>query len=153
MTTYLIIQVWIDYSRMFEVGKVAKKGVTALVVDDDEDSMNLFSEFLEICEVKVVGKATDGQQAVEIYKKMFPGLVFSDVMMPGYDGFYVLRKIRELNPHAIMIMITGDVRPETIDNLRELNVDAIIYKPFDMKQVVETVNRLLESSVYQPRAN
>lgn len=153
MTTYLIIEVWIDYSRMFEVGKVAKKGVTALVVDDDEDSMNLFSEFLEICEVKVVGKATDGQQAVEIYKKMFPGLVFSDVMMPGYDGFYVLRKIRELNPHAIMIMITGDVRPETIDNLRELNVDAIIYKPFDMKQVVETVNRLLESSVYQPRAN
>ena len=57
-------------------------------------------------------------------------------MMPDYDGFYVLEKIRQINPHAIMVMITGDVRPETIDKLEDLGADAIVYKPFDMKQVV-----------------
>lgn len=138
---------------MLEVDKVSKKGCTAIVVDDDEDTVNLFSEFLELCNVRVLGKALDGDQGVEMYRKIFPDLVFSDVMMPGYDGFYVLKKIRQLNPHAIMIMITGDVRPETISGLNELKADAIIYKPFDMNQVVETVNKLLEQSVYQTQRN
>lgn len=138
---------------MQEIGKIAKKGCTALVVDDDEDTVNLFAEFLEICDVKVLGKAFDGNQAVGLYQKIFPDLVFSDVMMPGYDGFYVIKKIRQINPHAIMVMITGDVRPETIDKLQELKADAIVYKPFDMKQVVDTVNRLLENSVYATQFN
>ncbi len=139
--------------NMLDIGKIAKKGCTAIVVDDDEDTVNLFAEFLEICDVKVLGKAFDGNQAVELYKKIFPDLVFSDVMMPGYDGFYVLNKIRQINPHAIMVMITGDVRPETIDKLQELKSDAIVYKPFDMKQIIDTVNELLTSSVYQTQVS
>ena len=133
---------------MQDIGKIAKKGCTAIVVDDDEDTVNLFAEFLEICDVKVLGKAFDGNQAVELYQKIFPDLVFSDVMMSGYDGFYVIKKIRQINPHAIIVMITGDVRPETIDQLQELKADAIVYKPFDMKQVVDTVNKLLVNSIY-----
>lgn len=138
---------------MLDVGKVSKKGCTAIVIDDDEDTVNLFSEFLEICDIKVLGKAFEGNQAVEMYKKIFPDLVFSDVMMPGYDGFYVLQKIRQINPHSIMVMITGDVRPETIDALQKLKADAIVYKPFDMKQVIETVNELLKKSIYQTQIN
>ncbi|MGI0101504.1 MAG: response regulator [Nitrosotalea sp.] len=139
--------------NMFDVGKVAKKGCTAIVVDDDEDTVNLFAEFLEICDIKVLGKAFDGNQAMELYQKIFPDLVFSDVMMSGYDGFYVLKKIRQINPHAIMVMITGDVRPETIEKLQELKSDAIIHKPFDMKQVIDTVNKLLARSVYQTQVS
>src|SRR5579875_271489 len=134
---------------MLEVGRVSKKGITALVVDDDGDSVDLFSEFLELCNIQVIGRALDGQHVVDMYKKMFPDLVFSDVMMPGYDGFYVLEKIRGINPHAIMIMITVDVRPETIDTHERLKADAIVYKPFDMKQIVETINDLLSRSVFQ----
>ena len=138
---------------MLDVGKVSKKGCTAIVVDDDEDTVNLFAEFLEICDVRVLGKAYDGNQAVELYKSIFPDIVFSDVMMPGYDGFYVIRKIRQINKHAIMVMITGDVRPETIDELQKLKADAIVYKPFDMKQVIDTVNELLKKSLQQSQTN
>lgn len=138
---------------MMDVGKVAKKGCTAIVIDDDEDTVNLFSEFLEVCGIKVLGKALDGEQALEMYRKIIPDLVFSDVMMPGYDGFYVLRKIRQINPHAILVMITGDVRPETVGELQELKADAIVYKPFDMKQVVETINQLLSKSLCSKSVN
>lgn len=134
---------------MYDIGKVSKKGCTAIVVDDDEDTVNLFAEFLEICDVRVLGKAFDGNQGVEMYKKILPDMVFSDVMMPGYDGFYLLQKIRQTNPYTIMVMITGDVRSETIDKLEELKADAIIYKPFDMKQVVQAINSLLERSTCQ----
>ncbi len=120
---------------------------TALVVDDDEDTVNLFTEFLEIYDVVVVGKAFDGKQATKIFQDMSPDIIFSDVMMPEYDGFYALENIKKINPKAVMVMITGDVRADTITKLEQLGADAIIYKPFDMQSVMKTVNNLLVKTV------
>ncbi len=120
---------------------------TALVVDDDEDTVNLFTEFLEIYDIVVIGKAFDGKQAVTIYSDMSPNIVFSDVMMPDYDGFYALENIKKMDPKAIVVMITGDVRSETISKLEQLGADAIIYKPFDMQSVMEAVNDLLAKTI------
>ncbi len=116
---------------------------TALVIDDDEDTVNLFSEFLEIYNIKVIGKAFDGKQAVVIYNEVTPNIVFSDVMMPDYDGFYALENIKKINPKALVVMITGDVRADTITRLEQLGADAIIYKPFDMQSIMKTVTGLL----------
>jgi DNA-binding response OmpR family regulator len=95
----------------------------------------------------VVGKAFDGNQATKIFRDMTPDIVFSDVMMPEYDGFYALENIKKMNPKAIMVMITGDVRADTIHKLETLGADAIIYKPFDMQAVMKTVNSLLAKTV------
>ncbi len=126
---------------------IGKNAYTALVVDDDEDTVNLFTEFLEIYDVVVVGKAFDGNQATKIFRDMTPDIVFSDVMMPEYDGFYALENIKKMNPKAIIVMITGDVRADTIRKLETLGADAIIYKPFDMQAVMKTVNSLLAKAV------
>ncbi|MDC8452137.1 MAG: response regulator [Candidatus Nitrosotalea sp.] len=126
---------------------IRKSAYTALVVDDDEDTVNLFTEFLEIYDVVVVGKAFDGNQATKIFRDMTPDIVFSDVMMPEYDGFYALENIKKMNPKTIMVMITGDVRADTIHKLETLGADAIIYKPFDMQAVMKTVNSLLAKTV------
>ncbi|WP_157926921.1 response regulator [Candidatus Nitrosotalea okcheonensis] len=120
---------------------------TALVVDDDEDTVNLFTEFLEIYDIAVIGKAFDGKQAVTIYNDMIPNIVFSDVMMPDYDGFYALENIKKMNPKAIVVMITGDVRLDTISRLEQLGADAIIYKPFDMQSVMQTAHNLLAKTI------
>jgi two-component system, chemotaxis family, chemotaxis protein CheY len=132
---------------MLDVGKVEKSRCTALVVDDDEDTVNLFVEFLDICNVTVIGKAFDGKEAEQTYKELRPDVVFSDVMMPDYDGFYALERIKKINPNAIMVMITGDVRSDTIKRLEDLGADAIIYKPFDMQKVVSVVNNLLSKTL------
>lgn len=133
---------------MSDDSAMEKHAYTALVVDDDEDTVNLFTEFLEIYDVVVVGKAFDGKQATKIFHDMSPDIVFSDVMMPEYDGFYALENIKKTNPKAIMVMITGDVRADTIHKLEKLGADAIIYKPFDMQAVMKTVNNLFAKTVY-----
>jgi DNA-binding response OmpR family regulator len=128
-------------------GNMGKRTYTALVVDDDEDTVNLFTEFLEIYDVVVIGKAFDGKQATKIFQDMSPDIIFSDVMMPEYDGFYALENIKKINSKAIMVMITGDVRADTIHKLENLGADAIIYKPFDMQSVMKTVNSLIAKTV------
>ena len=111
------------------------KNATALVVDDDPDAVEMFSDYLENKGVNVIGKAKDGKEGFELYKKLKPDVVFLDVIMPNFDGFYTLQKIREIDSNAKIIMVTADFSPSTKKKLKELKASDIIYKPYDGKAI------------------
>ncbi len=111
------------------------KNATALVVDDDPDAVEMFSDYLENKGVNVIGKAKDGKEGFELYKKLKPDVVFLDVIMPNFDGFYTLQKIREIDSNAKIIMVTADFSPSTKQKLKELKASDIIYKPYDGKAI------------------
>ncbi|WP_255486576.1 response regulator transcription factor [Candidatus Nitrosotenuis sp. DW1] len=69
--------------------------ITAIVIDDDIDTVDVFCDYLEIVNVKVLGRGYNGKEAVELYRKHNPNVVFLDLMMPDYDGFYALEHIRK----------------------------------------------------------
>jgi len=115
------------------------KVTTALVVDDDDDAVEMFSDYLEIKGVRVSGKAHDGKEGVELYKKLKPDIVFLDVIMPEYNGLYALNKIREINPDAKVIMLTADMSPDTKKKLREMKPAGIIYKPYDVEKIIDNL--------------
>ena len=119
---------------------------TSIVVDDDFDTVEVFSEYLELKNIHVLGKGYNGKDAVDLYQKLKPDVVFLDVLMPDYDGFYALEKIRKLNPNANVIMVTASLTAQTEDKLKDLNASAIIYKPYDIDNIVETVHRILKQN-------
>jgi sugar-specific transcriptional regulator TrmB/CheY-like chemotaxis protein len=112
-----------------------QKNATALVVDDDPDTVELFSDYLENKGIDVIGKAKDGKEGFELWKKLKPDVLFLDVIMPNFDGFYTLRKIREIDTEAKIIMVTADFSPTTKKLLKELKATDIIYKPYDGKAI------------------
>jgi len=112
-----------------------QKNATALVVDDDPDTVEMFSDYLENKGVSVIGKAKDGKEGFELYKKLKPDVIFLDVIMPNYDGFYTLKKIRETDADAKIIMVTADFSPTTKKKLKELKATDIIYKPYDGRAI------------------
>ena len=118
-------------------------GITALVVDDDQDTVEVLAEFLKIKGINVIGKAYDGLEAVMRYIELKPTVIFLDVMMQNHDGFYTLEKIRKVHPDAIIILITGDATKETRKKLLELDASALIYKPYDINEVIEVTNNLV----------
>ena len=87
--------------------------VTAIVVDDDLKTVSLFSELLKILGLNVVAQGYDGKDAVRLYKKYRPDIVFTDVMMPENDGFYALEEIRKFDSHAKVVAVTADLTNET----------------------------------------
>lgn len=113
---------------------------TAIVIDDDIDTVKIFSEFLEENKIRVLGKGYTGKDAVELYKQIKPDVVFVDVMMPDGSGFYAIRKIRELAPELKIFAVTADSRSATEEKLVHLNTTAIIYKPFDVDKIIQTIN-------------
>jgi len=108
---------------------------TAIVVDDDKVSTQVFADLLSLMHIKVVARGFDGKDAVRLYKKYSPDIVFTDIMMPENDGFYALEEIRKLDPHANVVAVTADLTNETVTRLGELNISAVVYKPFEIKEI------------------
>ncbi|HJT09288.1 MAG TPA: response regulator [Candidatus Nitrosotalea sp.] len=118
-------------------------GITAIVIDDDMDTVSVLSDFLQLKGITVLGKGYGGLEAVKIYENLRPDVVFLDVMMKKHDGFYTLQKIREIQSDAIIILITADMTEETRIKLLEMKASAIIYKPYDINEIVDVVNKLV----------
>ena len=112
-----------------------------LVVDDDPNISRLEQLYLEKegYEVKV---AADGDEAIESFRKLPPDLVLLDVMLPGTDGYEVLKAIRKSGSIPV-IMVTA--KGETFDKVLclELGADDYIVKPFDGKEMIARVKAVL----------
>lgn len=119
------------------------ESITAIVVDDDIDTLDVFCEYLQLYQFRIVGKAYNGEKVAELYSKFKPDVVFLDVMMNNFDGIYALAEIRKINPDAVVIMVTADLTQETDEKLRQLHATSIIYKPFDINNVMRIVKSLV----------
>ena len=115
------------------------ENTSVIIVDDDYDSLEVLSEYLSIKNLNVIAKAKNGAEAVIIYEKLQPDVVLLDVIMPEYDGFYALQKIKNINPNAKVIFVTAATAGVTQKKLFESNVEAIIFKPFEMDYLLETI--------------
>jgi DNA-binding response OmpR family regulator len=116
-----------------------------LVVDDDPDIRMLVAFALEDSGYSV-RQAGDGEQALAALEQKAPDAMVCDVMMPGMDGFGVLRnmKSRRIAPQTKVIMLT--CKTEERDHLRgfELGADEYLTKPFDPEELVARVKWLLQ---------
>lgn len=118
------------------------KALTAIVIDDDKDVLDLFSEYLKIIQVNVVGTGHNGKKALELYQEKKPDIVFLDLAMPEYDGIFALQSIRKIDPRAKVIIITGDLQKDAAEEIDYLIPDKILQKPFEVDKIVEAVNEI-----------
>ncbi|MCR5303103.1 MAG: response regulator transcription factor [Lachnospiraceae bacterium] len=115
-----------------------------LIVDDDENIADLISLYMtkECFEVKTAG---DGEAAIAELKRFSPDLMVLDVMLPGIDGYEVLRRVRRDSPiPIIMLSAKGEIFDKVLG--LELGADDYMEKPFDSKELVARVKALLRRS-------
>lgn len=111
-----------------------------MIIDDGVDLSDTLDSLLRAYAFTIVSKCYDGKEAIDLYLQLKPELVLLDIMMPDYDGFYTINQIRRTDPAANIIVITGDVRPETSQKLNELNIP-VLQKPFEIKELLQIVDK------------
>lgn len=119
-----------------------KDKITCIVIDDNKDIVDAFSEFLTLKGVKVVAKGYNGLDAVELYKKFKPDVVFLDHRMPEYDGLFALYNIRQINENAYVIMVSADHELHLNPNIMKLKPTKIFTKPFQIDDIITTLESL-----------
>ena len=115
-----------------------------LVVDDDVNIVKLIKLYLEKEDYAVV-TASNGIEALDVYKRENPSIIVLDIMMPQLDGNGVCREIRKTSDVPI-IMLTA--KGETFDKVLslELGADDYIVKPFEPKELVARIKAILRRS-------
>ncbi|GAB6178726.1 response regulator transcription factor [Desulfotomaculum defluvii] len=115
-----------------------------LIVDDEERIREMIREYT-ILEGYDIDEASDGIEALELFKQQEYSLIIVDVMMPKMDGWSLCREIRRIS-HVPVIMLTA--RGEEYDKLFgfELGVDDYIVKPFSPKELLARIKAIIRRS-------
>jgi two-component system nitrogen regulation response regulator NtrX len=114
-----------------------------LIIDDEQGIRAALGQLLEFegYEVRAVGNAVDG---LAEYGKARPDLVFLDVKMAGIDGIEALKKLKELDSSAVIVMISGHATIQTAVEATQLGAYDILEKPLDTDRILVTLRNALQ---------
>jgi type IV pilus assembly protein PilB len=127
---------------MPEAIQTALEGVTVLVVDDEPDVLTITTKLLEVSGYKTLS-AANGREAMDKVRELAPDLVLLDYMMPGMNGFDVLKDIKKLRPDTAVIMVTGRGSETTAADSIKLGATDYLPKPFNKDSLLGAVKRAL----------
>ncbi len=114
-----------------------------LVVDDEKGVREALRQVLEFEKFEVQTCAS-GHDALQAYPEFRPHLVFLDVKMQGMDGLEVLRRLRALDPHAQVVMVSGHGTIQTAVEATQLGAYDFLQKPLDTDRILLTLRNALE---------
>ncbi len=118
-------------------------GKTILIVDDAAFMRMMIKEILTKNGFDVIGEASDGAEAVEKYGELNPDLVTMDITMPEMDGITALKKIKDTDPNAKIIMCSAMGQQAMVIDAIQAGAKDFIVKPFQADRVIEAITKAL----------
>jgi DNA-binding response OmpR family regulator len=117
-----------------------------MIVDDNKDIRTSVHQILEICGYEVI-EAEDGVDCLKQLEQVRPDLVILDIMMPGLNGWDVVARIKQNERwNTIPIVFLTAKGDDMSMGLAGLASEEYIVKPFDVKKLMECVDRILQRS-------
>jgi two-component system sensor histidine kinase/response regulator len=113
---------------------------TVLIVDDEPVIRDLCSKALTGYRVL---QASNGEEALSIFQKGEIDVILTDVMMPGIGGIELLKRLKEIEPTLVVIVMTGFAEKDVILNALKADADDFITKPLNLLQLKTAVDKAL----------
>jgi CheY-like chemotaxis protein len=113
-----------------------------LVVDDDKAIRDIISDVLSFMGF-TVAVARSGNEGLDLFLKEPFDLVFTDLRMPGMDGWDLAFHVKSRAPNTPVVLITGQQKEEVMEIDKRDRVDFVMFKPFKLKEMQKTVYRML----------
>ena len=114
-----------------------------LISDDAAFMRMMIKDILTKNGYNVVGEAENGARAVEKYNELKPDLVLMDITMPEMDGIQALKKIKENDPSALVIMCSAMGQQAMVIESIQAGAKDFIVKPFQADRVIEAVKKVV----------
>ena len=118
--------------------------VNVLIVDDLAFIKIVLRDIIEKAGFRVIGEASNGEQAISLYQDTRPDVVLMDITMPGMDGLTALKKILEIDESARVIICSALGQQQLIVQAIQLGAKDFIVKPFQPQRVVSALKKALD---------
>ncbi len=116
---------------------------SVLICDDAAFMRVMIKDILTKNGYEVAGEAENGIKAVEKYAETKPDLVMMDITMPEMDGIQALKKIKEVDPGATIIMCSAMGQQAMVIESIQSGAKDFIVKPFQADRVLEAVKKAI----------
>ena len=123
--------------------KDKKPRATAIIADDSQTMRSLLSAILVQTNIEVIGEASDGEHAVELYETHEPDLICLDIEMPVMDGLDAFKIIHSKYPDVKALIISSSADKDIVIHAIKLGAKGYVIKPYQPSQVIETISKLL----------
>ena len=114
-----------------------------LICDDAAFMRMMIKDILTKNGYNVAGEAENGMKAVEKYNEVKPDLVLMDITMPEMDGIQALKKIKEADSSALVIMCSAMGQQAMVIESIQAGAKDFIVKPFQADRVIEAVKKVV----------
>lgn len=115
-----------------------------LIVDDSAIARKFLKKSLPDDVEFEIKECVNGQECVDIYMEYAPDLVFLDLTMPVMDGVEALEQIKQMNPDAIVYVLTADIQKTTHDKIMSLGAYKFLKKPPTKETISNAVYELAD---------
>ena len=119
-------------------------GMNILIVDDLAFMRMVLKDIVEKAGFRVVGMATNGEEAIEMYEEKRPDIVILDITMPKMDGITALKRILKIDPDAKVIMCSALGQQRLIVQAIQIGAKDFIVKPFQPQRIINAIKKVLD---------
>jgi len=114
-----------------------------LMIVDDASFMRIsIRKMLETHNYEVVAEASDGAQAIELFKQFNPDIITMDITMPVMSGIDALKEIKKINKNVIVVMVSALGQEVMIKEAVIQGASSFIVKPFQGDKLIEVLDKL-----------
>lgn len=115
-----------------------------MIVDDSDFILKSLKLTISLLGGEVVGESKDGNEAIEMYKKLRPDVVTCDIVMPTMSGVDVVKHLVNLDPEAKVIMVSSLGHKEMIEQAVSRGAKYFIVKPFKPADAAGAINTVVK---------
>lgn len=117
-----------------------------MLVDDEPHIRRFIGLVLKQLGSPLIVEAANGEEALDVFRRENPDLVLLDVNMPRMDGIETLRRLKEIDPNCVVIMLTSLANRETIEQALELGAANYIRKDTPKDEIAAALAATIDAS-------
>lgn len=129
--------------NLMETAETLPDVIRVLVADDEPLFVEMLQAMLAAEEgIDVVATARDGRMAVKLADELRPDVILMDISMPVMDGIDATRRIRERDPNAVVLILTGGTTAGDVDRARKAGASTYLTKDRIATELVTEIRTL-----------
>ncbi len=115
-----------------------------LIVDDAAYTRKMLKRIVNGTPyAEVIGEASDGQEAIDLYKKLKPDLITMDIVMAKKNGIETIRELKKLDKNALIVVVSALGQETIIFEAIKLGAKDYIKKPFKKDDLLQVLKKIL----------
>ena len=115
-----------------------------LIVDDSNIMRRAIQSYTSTLQLELAGTASNGEEAIKLFKEIKPEVVTLDITLPGVDGLTCLEVMLKFNPDTTILIVSALTSKAVALKALKLGAKGFLNKPFTQKKIIEALSPLLK---------